>query len=259
MPSISSFTIDDIPVNIVTKNIWNLNLRITPPLGNVIVSAPHGYPEVKIHDFVRSKLQWIRKHQERIRKTKYSAPLKYETGEEHYFLGKGYRLEVVERKQKPSVSIQGMLDSGYSMSMSVEDKEIIKLSNSKSSNSITVQQDPILIMTVRPGTRKKKRQAVLDAWYRERLKEIVPIYIALYEPKMNVAVSAWGIKKMKTKWGTCNITKKRIWLNLELAKKPVEAIEQVVVHELVHLLERKHTKRFYALVKEYLGRDEEKL
>lgn len=114
-------------------------------------------------------------------------------------------------------------------------------------------------MFVRPGTRKKKRQANLDTWYRERLKEIIPEYIARYEPRMNVTVSAWGIKKMKTKWGTCNITKRRIWLTLELAKKPVEAIEQVVVHEMVHLLERKHTKRFYALVEEFLGRKEEKL
>ena len=255
----SSFLINELSVSVVNKNIRNLNLRITPPLGNIVISAPHGYPEAKIHEFIRAKIDWIRKHQERIRKTEYRPPLKYETGEEHFFLGKKYRLEVVEGRKKTSVSISGILDAGFWMSNRIEGKGIIELSNSKLSNSKAEELECILRMCVRPGTRRKKRQAILDTWYRERLKEIIPEYIARYEPRMNVSVSAWGIKKMKTKWGTCNITKQRIWLNLELAKKPVEAIEQVVVHEMVHLLERKHTPRFYALVEQYLGREEEKL
>lgn len=255
----SSFLIQDVSVSIISKNIRNLNLRITPPLGNVIISAPHGYPEAKIHAFVRSKLEWIRKHQERIRKGKYTAPLKYVSGEEHYFLGKKYRLDVIESKNTTSVTIQEMPDSGHRIPLSVEESAIVKLSDPKSSNSPTEESESILRLYIRPGSGKKKRQAIMDVWYRERLKELIPEIIARYEPRMNVSVSTWGIKKMKTKWGTCNITKKRIWLNLELVKKPLAALEGVVVHEMVHLLERKHTPRFYALVEQYLGRKEEKI
>jgi predicted metal-dependent hydrolase len=234
----NTLLINDLPVNIVTKNIRNLNLRITPPLGNVTISAPYGFPESKIQDFVRSKMHWIRKHQERIRNTEYRAPLKFETGEEHSYLGKKYHLEVIESKGR----------------MRIEEIPNFKLSNTKNEET-----EYILRMFVKTRTSRKKRQAIMDSWYRERLKEIIPGYVSQYGQKMNVQVSNWGIKKMKTKWGTCNITKKRIWLNLELAKKPVEAIEQVVVHELVHLLERKHTKRFYNLVEMYLGRKEDLL
>ena len=107
-------------------------------------------------------------------------------------------------------------------------------------------------MYIRPNTGMGKRQVILDEWYRQRLKEIVPVLITQYENAMKVQVSEFGIKKVKTRWGTCSIRAKRIWLNLELAKKPIECLEYVVVHELVHILERNHNERFIALMDKYL-------
>ena len=107
-------------------------------------------------------------------------------------------------------------------------------------------------MQVRPGTPREKRETILDEWYRRRLKEIVPGIIFRWEKAIGVDVKAFGIKKMKTKWGSCNPKAGRIWLNLELAKRPVSCIEYVTVHEMVHLLERKHGERFRARMDELL-------
>ena len=142
----------------------------------------------------------------------------YITGESHHYLGSRYLLKVIEHKAAPNVSIKHETMELY----------------------------------IRPNTCVGKRQSILDEWYRQRMKEIVPGYIAQYEKAMKVQVSAFGIKKMKTRWGTCGIRAKRIWLNLELAKKPIECVEYVVVHEMAHLLERNHDKRFTALMDRYL-------
>jgi predicted metal-dependent hydrolase len=97
---------------------------------------------------------------------------------------------------------------------------------------------------VPPGTGRERREAVLHRWYRRRLREQIPELIAKWEPIVGVKVAAWGIKRMKTRWGTCNISDRRIWVNLELAKKPSACLEYIIVHEMVHLLERHHTDRF---------------
>lgn len=99
-------------------------------------------------------------------------------------------------------------------------------------------------LRVRPGTSRAQREAVLQRWYRQRLREQIPQLIAKWEPEIGVTVAAWGIKKMKTRWGTCNIAAQRIWLNLELAKKPAACLEYILVHEMVHLLERHHNERY---------------
>jgi len=104
---------------------------------------------------------------------------------------------------------------------------------------------------IRPDTNIDKRKKILDEWYRKTLTEIVPTVIAQYEESMKVNVVEFAIKKMKTKWGTCNIEAKRIWLNLELAKKPRECIEYVVVHEMTHLLERHHNEEFIAYLSKF--------
>ena len=106
-------------------------------------------------------------------------------------------------------------------------------------------------LRVRPGTDRDKRTAVLHRWYRQRLREQVPDLIAKWEPKIGVTVAEWGIKKMKTRWGTCNIKDRRIWLNLELAKKSPSCLELILVHEMVHLLERHHTDRFKELMDQF--------
>jgi len=109
-----------------------------------------------------------------------------------------------------------------------------------------------ITLFVHPDSHVEKRQAVLNEWYRQQLKSQLPEVIAKYERLMGVKVNEFGIKKMKTKWGTCNPIAKRIWLNLELAKKPPELLEYVVVHEMVHLLERSHNKRFVTLMTQFM-------
>ncbi|MCD6201832.1 MAG: M48 family metallopeptidase, partial [Bacteroidales bacterium] len=105
---------------------------------------------------------------------------------------------------------------------------------------------------VRPGTSTEKRQEVLDDWYRKELKKVIPGMIRKWEKKMGVTVNEFGVKKMRTRWGTCNPEAKRIWLNLELAKKPPECLEYIVVHEMVHLLERSHNERFIKYMNEFM-------
>ncbi|MFZ4620293.1 MAG: M48 family metallopeptidase [Bacteroidota bacterium] len=243
--------IEGIELEIIPKRIRNLNLRITPPQGNVVVTVPHGFPYTRIEQFIRSKSAWIRKHQARIRNAKYAPPLRYESGEEHLFLGEKYRLEIVTGK-KGLVKIESL--NTKLQDFTIGDAELPELFNHGSMQSQVVSEEKIFKMTVPQRSSKKKRQTLLDGWYRERMKETVPKLIAKYEALMPVKASEWGIKKMKTKWGTCNIRAKRIWINLELAKKPLAEIEHVVVHELVHLMERKHNARFHRLVEEYLAK-----
>lgn len=211
-------TIDDIHIDVVHKVMINIRLSVHPPLGRVRISAPFRMDLDTIRVFVISKLNWIKKQQHRIRSQEREAPGKYISGESHYYLGRRYLLNVIERNASPKVAI-----------------------NHES-----------MEMYIRPNTCMGKRKVILAEWYRQRIKEIVPGLIAQYEKAMKVQVSELGIKKMKTRWGSCSIRAKRIWLNLELAKKPIDCIEYVVVHELVHLLERNHNERFKALMDTYL-------
>jgi len=210
--------IDDIYIDVVRKIIKNVHLSVYPPLGRVRISAPFRMDLDTIRVFAISKLNWIKKHQHKIRSQEREAPKEYITRESHCYLGRRYLLKVIEHSASPNVAIK----------------------------------HETMEMYIRPNTCVGKRQAILDEWYRQRMKEIVPGLIAQYENAMKVQVSEFGIKKMKTRWGTCSIRAKRIWLNLELAKKPIECLEYVVVHELVHILERNHNERFIALMDKYL-------
>ena len=105
---------------------------------------------------------------------------------------------------------------------------------------------------IRPKTDTAKRKEILDQWYRTKLKEMIPILITKWEKVMAVEVKDFGIKKMKTKWGTCTIEAQRIWLNLELAKKPTNYLEYIIIHEMTHLLERNHNSRFVALMNQFM-------
>ena len=140
-------------------------------------------------------------------------------GESHYFQGQRYRLRVHEQDSPPRVALHGIA---------------------------------YLDLFVRPGMNAGQREAVLLRCYREQLKSLISPLLEKWQPILGVQVSAWGIKKMKTKWGTCNVAARRIWLNLELAKKSVQCLEYILVHELVHLLERHHNDRFTALMDQCL-------
>ncbi len=200
------------------KNIKNIYLKVDVRNRQIKVSAPEHVSDSNIESFVWSKRYWIEKQLAKKIRTKSTPILNYETGEEHYFKGEQYRLVVTIKNRKPDVYLRG--------------KE--------------------LILQVKEGTDADKKAKILDGWYRNYLKITIPGIIEKYERSMGVKVSEFGVKKMKTRWGTCNIRAKRIWLNLELAKKSTGCLEMVVVHEMVHLLERLHSKRFYALMDTFM-------
>jgi len=208
----------NITVDVVQKNIKNIHLSVYPPTGRVRISAPNRMDLATIRVFVISKLSWIKKQQTRLRNQEREAQREFINRESHYFNGKRYLLKMTERNAAPKV--------------------ILKYS--------TIE------IFVRPETDIVKKKSILDEWYRQKLKETLPSLIEKWEKKMNVQVNEFGIKKMKTKWGTCNRQAKRIWLNLELAKKPPECLEYIVVHEMVHLLERNHNDKFIALMNEFI-------
>ncbi|MDY0078362.1 MAG: SprT-like domain-containing protein, partial [Bacteroidales bacterium] len=105
---------------------------------------------------------------------------------------------------------------------------------------------------IRPKSSREQKQIAINEWYRSELKKLIPEIIEKWEHKIGVQVSEWQVKQMKTKWGTCNIEKKRIWINLELAKKPIHCLEYIVVHEMIHLLERHHNDRFLSLMEKHM-------
>lgn len=200
------------------KDIKNIHLSVYPPIGKVRIAAPLRFDMETIRMFAISKLSWIKQQQEKIRNQQREAPREYVTRESHYVFGKRYLLKVV---------------------------------NTEGKQQVTIKHDK-LILLVHPNATVDQKHIVIQEWYRDQLKKLVPKYIAKWEEIMNVQVSEFGIKKMKTKWGTCNREAKRIWINLELAKKPQECLEYIVIHEMVHLIERTHNNNFVAHMDKFL-------
>lgn len=209
-----------IKIELVQKSIKNVHLSILPPHGNVRIAAPLHLSEETIRLYAISKLSWIKKQQKKIRSQERESKREFINKETHYFQGRKYLLLVFEVDKPAKV---------------VFNKKHIDL-------------------YVRPKTGTKQRQIILNEYYRNELKELVADYITKWEKKIPVKVGDFGIKRMKTKWGTCNIGARRIWINLELAKKPLHCLEYIVVHEMVHLLERKHNERFMAYLNKFMPR-----
>ena len=221
MPQASSqLDVKGLPVELVRKRIRNLNLTVRGAEGRVRVSAPLRASEREVRRFVESRLEWIRQHQARLAALPDVQSLGYENGELHEFLGQSYSLHVDEQAQRGS--------------------------------HVQLNGEDVLHMQLPLQTDATYRQTVLETWYREQLSLLIPPLIAKYEPLMAVSVAEWRIRKMKTRWGTCNIPKRRIWINLELAKLQPECLEHIVVHEMVHLLERGHNARFYGFMDQFL-------
>ncbi|AQQ70753.1 hypothetical protein SMSP2_01114 [Limihaloglobus sulfuriphilus] len=208
----------DIDVDVVQKDIKNLHLSVYPPTGRVHISAPLRMNLETIRIFAISKLGWIKKQQAKLVNQKREAPREYISRESHRFLGKRYLLKIIEHDAPPKVEIK----------------------------------HKTLEMYVRPNTDTPKRHAVLEEWYRQKLKEMLPELIEKLEKKIPVRVAECRVKKMKTKWGTCNVDARRIWVNLELAKKPLHCLEYILVHEMTHLLERHHNSRFVDYMDHFL-------
>ena len=208
-------TVSGIRVEVVRKDIKNLHLGVYPPQGRVRVAAPMVISDEAVRLAVIDKLGWIKRQKARFAEQPRQSQRELVNGESHYFLGQRYRLRVHEVDAPARVAVRGVAS---------------------------------LDLFVRPDSLPTQREAVLLHWYREQIKLLIPPLLAKWQPIIGVQAKQWGIKKMKTKWGSCNPTAQRVWLNLELAKKPVLCLEYIVVHELVHLLERNHTERFTVLM-----------
>ncbi len=215
MPQIE---LGNIIIDVEQKDIKNIHLSVYPPDGKVKIAAPERMDLDTIRVFAINKLKWIKKQQETFRNQEREAPREYLTKETHYFQGKRYLLKIIEQDAKPK----------------------IVLTHNK------------IELYIRPNTSTDKRKEIIEEWYRDEMKKTIPKMIEKWEKKIGVKAGEFGVKKMRTKWGTCNTEAKRIWINLELAKKPLECLEYIVVHELVHLLERSHNDKFIKYMNEFM-------
>jgi predicted metal-dependent hydrolase len=212
-----TITVSGIQVQVIRKAIKNLHLGVYPPHGRVRVAAPLAVSDNSVRLAVIGKLGWIKRKQSGFKGQPRQSQREMVTGESHYVWGRRYRLDVTECAARQSVRLR---------------------------NNRTLE------LNVRHGTNRPAREAVLYGWYRQLLRVEIPKLIAKWEPLIQANVAHWGIKKMKTRWGTCNKAAGRIWINLELAKKPPSCLEYIFVHEMIHLLERHHNDRF----REYMDR-----
>ena len=215
---VTKIELGEIAVEVVKKDIKNIHLSVYPPAGRVRISAPLRMNLETIRVFAISKLGWIRQQQQKLRQQQRETPREYLDRESHYVWGKRYLLQVIEADAAPAVELR----------------------HSK------------MLLRVRLGTSDTKKQAIVDEWYRAQIKKAVPSLIAKWEPLMGVKVERFFVRKMKTKWGSCNAGSKSIRLNTDLAGKPPECLEYIVVHEMVHLLMPGHGDRFTAVMDRYL-------
>lgn len=209
--SAEKIAIANLEIDVIRKNIKNMHLAVYPPTGRIRLSAPQRTDAEVVRLFAISKLAWIKKHVKNFKEQPRETKRQYVTGESHYFLGNRFLLKVVEHNGYAKVDLIGVKH---------------------------------IQLKVKIGTSTEERGSIMKEWYRKELKKIVPELIEKWEKIIGVKANDWGIKYMRTKWGACNTVEKRIWLNLELAKKPMNCIEYIIVHELVHLLERHHNENF---------------
>jgi len=212
-------TVQNLVVDVVRKDIKNLHLAVYPPAGRIRVAAPLRVNDEAVRLFTISRLGWIKRQQAKFESQERQSEREFVSGESHYYQGNRYLLNVVYRKGTPTV---------------------------------VPRNNKMLDMFVRVESDAVERERVLTTWYRRRLKEEITPLITKWEVIIGVKAAEWGVKQMKTKWGTCNIEAQRIWLNLELIKKPVHCLEYIIVHELVHLLERHHNEQFIAYINRFM-------
>jgi predicted metal-dependent hydrolase len=211
---VSHIELGDIAVDVVLKDIKNIHLSVYPPHGAVRIAAPLRMKLDTIRVFAISKLGWIKQQQKKLREQERESEREHIERESHYVWGKRYLLTVKEVDAAPS----------------------IELKHSR------------MVLKVRPGANHSTRHEVVARWYRDQIKAAMPVLIEKWAPQMGVQVNRVFVQKMKTKWGSCNPATRSIRLNTDLAKKPAQCLEYVVVHELAHLLERHHNERFIALM-----------
>ncbi|WET78674.1 SprT family zinc-dependent metalloprotease [Amycolatopsis sp. QT-25] len=203
----------------VYKDIKNLHIGVYPPLGRVRVAAPFRLDDERVRLAVIQRLPWIKQQREQLRSAARQSEREMITGESHYVWGIRRRMKVIERPGRAHFEVDGER----------------------------------LLLYVSAGTTAERRRDLIDRWYREQLRQAISPLIAKWEPKLDVSVPRWTIRRMKTKWGSCNPGSGHIWFNVELAKKHPDCLEYIVVHEMTHHLERNHGPRFTALMDRFMS------
>ena len=207
----------EISVLVTRKAIKHVHLSVHPPTGRVTLAAPASTPLDVARAYAITKLSWIREQQTKLRTQAREAPRRFVERESHYLWGRRYLMSVVLEDTKPSV----LLDHRR------------------------------ITLTVRPGSDAQKRADVMHDWHKTLLHEAVPPLIQKWERRLKVQAEAYFLQRMKTKWGSCNHKMKHIRLNTQLATKPKDLLEYVIVHEMIHLIEPTHSERFLALLSKH--------
>lgn len=209
--------IDGISIAIERKNIKNMYIRVLPPNGEVKMSVPYSVSDERIFQFAKSKINWINKKVLEMQNKEFKPVLKYKTGEKHLFWGKEYTLELIPKER---------------------------------GKKAFVCEDVIYLPVPKRSTIEQRQKALIE-FYREEIKLAIPPVLENACKVVGKIPNEWKVKNMKTRWGTCNVNQKRIWLNLQLAKKPPECLEYVVFHELTHLHVSNHSKEFKNLLNKF--------
>jgi predicted metal-dependent hydrolase len=207
-------TVSGIDIDIVYKDIKNLHIGVYPPMGRVRVAAPTKFDDDNVRLAVIRRLPWIKKQREKLQAAERQSEREMLSGESHYVWGRRCRLTVIERPGRPHFELDG-------------DR---------------------MLLYVSPGTPADRRRELLDRWYREQLRQALPPLMNKWEAKLDLSVPRWSVRRMKTKWASCNRESRHIWFNTELAKKHPDCLEYIVVHEMTHYLERNHGERFTKLM-----------
>lgn len=210
--------IDHFTIEVEKKRIKNMYLKVLSPDGRILVTAPQRMKDEEIKSFIRTKLSWIEEHQTRVLQKPMQKELQYITGEALSLWGQSYTLNVLEQAKRPGAFLMG----------------------------------DVLQLSVRKDSPLEQRKAVIDKWYKDKLSEQIPFLIHKWEKIIGVQAGDYRIRDMKSRWGSCNIRTHEICINLQLAKRPIRCLEYVVVHELVHLLEKSHNKIFWGYMDMFL-------
>jgi predicted metal-dependent hydrolase len=214
-------TVGGLRIDVVRKPIKNLHMGVYPPNGRIRVAAPVTVSDDAVRLAVVSRMGWIKRQQAKFEAQVRQSERTYVSGESHFFLGRSYRLNVIRYDGAARVSLR---------------------------NSSTLD------FHIRDDSKTGEREKAFLNWYRRELREAASPLIEKWAQIIGLPVPRWGIRRMKTKWGTCNVEARRIWFNLELVKKPIHCLEYIVVHEMVHFRERHHNDRFAAIMDDLLPR-----
>ena len=212
-----TLVIADIPIAVTRKRIKHVHLKVHSPDGRVTMSAPMSARLQIVEAFAAARLEWIRRHQDRVRNQPTQTALYFIDGESHYVWGRRHELSVVEREGRQGVTVD----------------------------------DGRITLFIRPGADTARRAAVMHAWHKTILHEILPPLIRTWEQRLNVRLTHYHLRQMKSRWGSCNPRTGHIRLNTELVTKPSHLLEYVLVHEMVHLIVPNHGRRFIKLMNEH--------